>query len=191
MLLGFFADFFSIFPLSNSRRSLDFCAQNSCMIFFRLYRDFSKNPLLIKHPTLLCRESKKSDVRPLVTSVCPSVRPCVRPCVRPSVRASVRPVKNESKNIHENRSFEWRDILFGFPKWSKKLHFLRKSPKLGPKKYVSPLKGTILVVKNDTKWLKLRPPKLCLATQRNDFGGQKWTKKPVAPSGPLCSAGVI
>ena len=99
-----------------------------------------------------------------------------RPCVRPSVR----PVKNESKNIHENRSFEWRDILFGFPKCP-----LRNSPKLGSKKYVSPLKGTILVAKNDRKWLKLRPQNYV-----SPLTGT-WSKKPVVPSGPLCSAGVI
>ena len=44
---------------------------------------------------LLCRESKKSDVHPLVTSVCPSVRPSVRPSAQKWVQ-----------NIHENGSFE-------------------------------------------------------------------------------------
>ena len=96
----------------------------------------------------MCRESKKSGVRPLVTSVCPSVRPCVRP------------LKNDPKLSMEMVPLIGETYFLG-SKNGPKADILAKITKIGPKKYVSPLKGTILVVKNG------------------------------APSGPLCSAGVI
>ena len=86
---------------------------------------------------LLCRESKKSGVRPLVTSVCPSVRPSVRP---------VRPLKNGPKISMEMVPLIGETYFLG-SKNGPKADILAKITKIGPKKYVSPLKGTILVVK--------------------------------------------
>ena len=94
----------------------------------------------------MCRESKKSDVRPLVTSVCPSVR--------------VRRLKNGPKIFMEMVPLSGETYFLG-SKNGPKADILAKITKIGLKKYVSSLKGTILVVKNG------------------------------APSGPLCSAGVI
>ena len=82
-----------------------------------------------------------------------------RPCVRPSVRPSVRP-KMDPKISMEMVPLSGETYFLG-PKNGPKADILAKITKIGPKKYVSSLKGTILVVKNG------------------------------APSGPLCSAGVI
>ena len=52
--------------------------------------------VIIAPKGLLCRESKKSDVRPLVTSVCPSVRPCVRSKMSPKIFMKMVPLSGET-----------------------------------------------------------------------------------------------
>ena len=54
---------------------------NYTRVFLYNFTSLKNNPslpVIFAPKGLLCRESKKSDVRPLVTSVCPSVRPSVR-----------------------------------------------------------------------------------------------------------------
>ena len=73
------------------------------------------NPLFLPEG-LLCRESKKSDVRPFVTFV--------RPSVRPSVRSSVRPSRSFWDRFLSDYYFLSSSFAKKlFKKWSKSGHF--------------------------------------------------------------------